>query len=92
MSTITKISSCTTTACSFNNGGCKAFAVNVGGDGDAACTTFATVDLRAGLANAEGQVGACKRLDCAHNQDLMCGLDDISVTGDTALCASYEAR
>ena len=72
MSTITKISSCTTTACSF--------------------TTFATVDLRAGMADAEGQVGACKRLDCAHNEDLMCGLADITVTGDAALCGSYEAR
>ncbi len=69
-----------------------AFAVNVGGNANAACTTFSTVDLRAGLAGADAQVGACKRLDCAHNEDLMCGLADISVSGDAALCDSYEAR
>ena len=57
MSSVTKISSCTTTACAFNNDGCTAFAVNVGGNADAACTTFSTVDLRAGLAGqpAAGQ-------------------------------------
>ena len=92
MSSVTKISSCTTTACAFNNDGCTAFAVNVGGNADAACTTFSTVDLRAGLAGADAQVGACKRLACAHNEDLMCGLADISVSGDAALCGSYEAR
>lgn len=92
MSTVTKISSCTATACAFNNNGCTAFAVNVGGNANAACTTFSEVDLRAGLSTAGAQVGACKRLDCNHNEDLMCGLADISVSGDEALCDNYEAR
>ncbi|MFC3850196.1 DUF1540 domain-containing protein [Corynebacterium hansenii] len=92
MSSVTKISSCTTTSCAYNNDGCTAFAVNVGGDGAAACTTFATIDLRAGLSGAEAQVGACKRLDCTHNENLMCGLADISVSGETAQCDNYQAR
>jgi len=32
---VTKISSCTTTSCAFNNGGCTAFAITVGGDNGA---------------------------------------------------------
>ncbi len=92
LSSATKISSCTTTACAFNNDGCTAFAVNVGGNANAACITCSEVDLRAGLSAVDAQVGACKRLDCTHNEDLMCGLADISVSGDAALCDSYEAR
>ena len=32
MPTVTAIKSCATTACAFNNGGCTAFAITVGGD------------------------------------------------------------
>lgn len=92
MSNITKISACTTTSCAFNNDGCTAFAVNVGGEGAASCVTFSTIDLRAGLDSANAQVGACKRLDCVHNEDLMCGMTEISVSGDAAQCDAYEAR
>ncbi|MDO5670237.1 MAG: DUF1540 domain-containing protein [Corynebacterium sp.] len=92
MSTITQISSCTTTACAFNNEGCTAFAINVGGSENPSCATFTTIDLRAGLAEAEGQVGACQRLDCAHNDDLMCTAASITVGGDAALCETYQAR
>ncbi len=92
MSTITQVSSCTTTACAFNNEGCTAFAITVGGADTAACDTFTTLDLRAGLSDAHGQVGACQRLDCSHNEALMCTASGISITGDTATCADYSAR
>ena len=90
MSTASLVKSCGTTACAFNNGGCTAIAINVGGAEAASCTTFITLDARAGLASADGQVGACKRLECVHNTDLLCTAGEISV-GDNADCLSYSA-
>ena len=88
MSTASLVKSCGTTACAFNNGGCTAIAINVGGAEAASCTTFITLDARAGLASADGQVGACKRLECVHNTDLLCTAGKIDV-GDAADCLSY---
>ena len=90
---VTKISSCTTTSCAFNNGGCTAFAITVGGDNGApACDTFISLDARGGLPVAEGHVGACQRLECVHNTDLMCTADAVTIGTDTATCLSYETR
>ena len=90
---VTKITSCTTTSCAFNNGGCTAFAITVGGDnGASACDTFISLDARGGLPVAEGQVGACQRLECVHNKDLMCTAEAVTVGGDTASCKTYEVR
>ena len=90
---VTKISSCTTTPCAFNNGGCTAFAITVGGDNGApACDTFISLDARGGLPVAEGHVGACQRLECVHNKDLMCTAEAVTVGGDTASCKTYEVR
>ena len=47
---------------------------------------------RGGLPVAEGHVGACQRLECVHNTDLMCTADAIAIGADTATCLSYEAR
>lgn len=93
MSTISVVKSCSTTACSFNDGGCTAFAITVGGSGaKATCTTFVALDARAALSSASGQVGACQRLECVHNSDLLCTATEIAVAGDTAECLSYEPR
>ena len=79
---VTKISTCTTTSCAFNNGGCTAFAITVGGDNGApACDTFISLDARGGLPVAEGHVGACQRLECVHNKDLMCTAEAVTVGG-----------
>ena len=90
MPTTAPIKSCSTTTCAFNNKGCTAFAITV--DGSSACTTFITLDARGGLPVAEGHVGACQRLECVHNTDLMCTADAITIGEDTASCLSYEAR
>ena len=83
MSTVTAIKSCTTTACAYNHGGCTAFAITVGGDSAApACSTFVSLDAR----------GACQRLECVHNTDLMCTADAVTIGTDTATCLSYEPR
>lgn len=90
MANLTSISTCATTACSYNDGGCKASAITVGGD-SANCATFVTLDARGGLPSAAGHVGACQRLECKHNKDLMCSAEAITVGGDVATCQSYEA-
>lgn len=93
MTTITKVSACATTACAFNaEGGCNAYAITVGGENAAACATFSTLDVRGGVTEANSQVGACHRLDCVNNQDLMCAAGAIEITGEAANCASYAAR
>ena len=88
MVTLSLVTSCATSACAFNNGGCTAGAINVGCTDTATCTTFTELDARAGLASANGQVGACKRLECVHNTDLLCTAGKIDV-GDAADCLSY---
>ena len=90
MAAVAPISTCTATSCAFNNGGCTAFAITV--DGAAACSTFITLDARGGLPVAEGHVGACQRLECVHNKDLMCTAEAVTVGGDTAACTTYEVR
>ncbi|WP_115032184.1 DUF1540 domain-containing protein [Dermatophilus congolensis] len=90
MSTLPIISSCTTTSCSFNDSGCTAGAITVGGtNGTASCGTFIALDARGGLTDTNGRVGACQRLECTHNTDLMCTAEAISVGGDTATCEHY---
>ena len=91
MSTVTAVTSCATTSCAYNDSGCTAFAVTIGGSAQASCTTFITLDARGGLPTAESQVGACQRLECVHNKDLMCSAEGIEVS-DTATCMTYEAR
>lgn len=92
MSTLTSVQSCETTACAYNDGGCTAY-VTIGGNGDqATCGTFIELDARGGLPVAGGHVGACQRLECVHNEDLMCGAEAITVGGSTANCLTYEAR
>ncbi len=91
MSTQTAVSSCTATACAYNQGGCSALAITVAGTDEARCTTFVALDARGGLPTANGMVGACQRLECVHNNDLLCTAEAVDIT-DSALCAMYEAR
>lgn len=90
MSTVAAITSCSTTTCAFNHGGCTAFAVTIGGAGT--CSTLINLDARGGLPVADAHVGACQRLECVHNKDLMCTAEAITLGPDTATCLTYEAR
>jgi len=85
MANATLVKSCAATSCSFNNNGCTV-AITVGGAAAASCVTFVELDARAAV--GEGQVSACKRLECVHNKDLVCTAGDITV-GDTADCLTY---
>lgn len=72
MTNQTLVSTCATTACAYNNGGCTALAVTIGGTGARpTCATFVKLDARGGLPVANGRVGACQRLECVHNKDLL---------------------
>ncbi|SPF67898.1 Domain of unknown function DUF1540 [Propionibacterium ruminifibrarum] len=88
MTAIAPVTTCATTACAFNNGGCTAFAVTVGSK--PVCQTLAVLDARAGLAEANGQVGACQCIECVHNKDLMCTAESVSFGAEGAPCLSYE--
>ena len=89
MTNQTLVSTCATTACAYNNGGCTALAVTIARP---TCATFVKLDARGGLPVANGRVGACQRLECVHNKDLLCTAPAIDVAGDTAECASFTAR
>ncbi len=86
MATATLVKSCAATSCSFNSGGCTVGITVAGGD-SASCVTFVELDARASL-SADGQVSACKRLECVHNTDLACTAGEITVS-DTADCLTY---
>lgn len=90
MQTLTEITSCAVTECAFNHDGCRAGAITVGGAGaQASCVTMLTLDARGGLPVADARVGACKRIECVFNKDLMCTSPTIAIDGDTANCTSY---
>ena len=89
MNSVTAVRSCSTTSCSYNSSGCTAFAVTIAGTNGARCATFITLDARGGLPVADGHVGACQRLECVHNADLMCTAEGIDVS-DSATCLTYE--
>ncbi|WOQ16512.1 DUF1540 domain-containing protein [Raineyella sp. W15-4] len=93
MQTVTTVKSCSTTACAYNREGCTAYAITVAGSGDkASCATLITLDARGGLPVAEGHVGACQRLECVHNADLMCTAAAIDIAGDAGECQAYQRR
>ena len=92
MVTATPVISCNCTDCAFNDSGCTAFGVAVGGaTGKPTCTTIAHLDARAGLSSADGRVGACHRIECIHNDKLMCTAEEVTIS-DAAACNAYQAR
>ncbi|MET3861286.1 hypothetical protein ABIE38_002219 [Dietzia sp. 2505] len=93
MATLTGISNCTVTTCSFNaDADCTAPAITVAGSPDhAECGTFISLDVRGGLPTASAHVGACQRVECAHNKDLLCSAESVKIGSgaDTADCLTY---
>lgn len=87
------IHDCAELGCSYNHDGCHAGAVTVGGTGDSAsCQTFvALTDVWGGIRGVQAHVGACQRIDCAHNDHLECVAAEVSVGAGTAQCLTYVA-
>ncbi len=70
-------------------------AVTITGSPDhATCGTFISIDARGGLPVASAHVGACQRVECVHNSDLLCTAESVVIGagGDTASCLTYQAR
>ncbi|SNU02664.1 protein of unknown function [Ruaniaceae bacterium KH17] len=91
MTALATVGTCSVTACSYNDGGCTAYAVTIGGADSATCGTFISLDARGGLPVASSHVGACKHMECVHNEDLMCTAQAIEV-GDNATCLTYAVK
>jgi len=92
MPALTDVSQCTISSCSFNDQGCTAGAVTIAGSPDhAECGTFISIDARGGLPVASAHVGACQRVECAHNTDLLCTAETVVIGSgaDTADCLTY---
>ncbi|GIH15620.1 DUF1540 domain-containing protein [Rugosimonospora africana] len=88
------VQQCTVTRCGYNHGGCRAFAITVGGTNDSSCDTFIATQDKGGLDTVTAQVGACKRTDCRHNSGLACHAPQIQVgqNQNGADCMTYRAR
>ncbi|KGM13689.1 DUF1540 domain-containing protein [Cellulomonas bogoriensis] len=96
MTVMPAVSECTVSGCSYNHDGCHAFAITVSGtNGTADCGTFIPLNTKGGLDRVVGQVGACTRADCAHNESLECTAAEIRVgsgPGDHAAnCLTFSA-
>lgn len=83
---------CEVSNCSHNNGGiCYANAVGIVGssaqtENDTCCSSFLHERIYAKLTNDKSETGACDRLTCsvgtcAYNNNHLCTLDNIQVTG-----------
>ena len=101
---------CNVTNCSHNSGEiCHADRVNIGGinasnDSNTCCGSFLNRLLYSDLTNCSSESGTCDCLvcyskTCAHNENCLCSLEDISVGGgsDTAIytetcCNSFESK
>ncbi|MEH1013919.1 DUF1540 domain-containing protein [Micromonospora sp. CPCC 206060] len=84
------VQECTVTKCSYNQNGCRAFAITVGSSDHARCHTFIEMPTKGGMGSLIAQVGACQRADCRHNADLECRAPGIRVGAAMADCLTYE--
>ncbi|MFI6825438.1 DUF1540 domain-containing protein [Micromonospora sp. NPDC050187] len=83
------VEECTVTRCSYNENGCRAFAITVGSSAHARCHTFVEMPVRGGIEMMVAQVGACQRADCRHNSELECHAPGIRVGEESADCLTY---
>lgn len=90
-----RITECSVEGCSYNHDGCHAAAVTIGGAGAGAqCATFIPLSIKGGLDTMRAQVGACQRVDCAHNDHLNCSAEAVRVGPgqDLADCLTFTHR
>jgi hypothetical protein len=89
-----RVQECTVSACGYNQGGCRAFAITIGSRNHSSCDTFIDTTDKGGLDMVVAQVGACKRADCQHNAGLECRAPQIQVGShqDRADCMTYQPR
>jgi len=95
MMSMSKISMCEMTTCSYNmDQKCHTMAITVGNGACAACDTFTSMPMKGGAADMVGGVGACRRDACRHNSNLECvaGMVAIGMHSGHADCKTFAAR
>ena len=95
--TMSKISECQVSDCSYNNdNNCHALAITVGDEKCPGCDTFTQSGKKGGNPGALGGVGACKVENCKYNNSLECSAGSIQVGlgthGCHAECRTFSAR
>jgi hypothetical protein len=96
MTTAPMVTTCTVTACCYNNNSqqCHALAIQVGSD-HPMCDTYSPMQgMACGAPDANGGVGACKVNDCRFNAHLLCTAPGIivGVHSGHADCQTYQRR
>lgn len=82
------VSTCSVAGCGYNHDSdCHAAAITVVGN---ACGTYVEAAEAAGI-DTKGQVGACHRADCVHNEALECRAESVEIGNgaDVADCLTY---
>ncbi|MBI5409550.1 MAG: DUF1540 domain-containing protein [Nitrospirae bacterium] len=93
--TMSRISSCEMTDCSYNSDKkCHTPAITVGDMSCAICDTFVKSSQKGGEAATIGGVGACKADNCRFNKSLECTASNILVGmhSNHADCKTFAAR
>ncbi|WP_430593529.1 DUF1540 domain-containing protein [Humidisolicoccus flavus] len=90
LSDLPHVSSCSATACGYNHDGCHAGAITVEGNA-ASCSTFLPLGIDGGLPKVIASVGACKRVDCVHNESAVCTAASVRISGGegTTHCETF---
>lgn len=89
------ISGCDAQDCAFNqNNKCHALAITIGGASDQFCDTYCPSKDKGGYPIARGMVGACKVVNCKHNEIFECNADHIEVGhwGKEVDCLNYTRK
>lgn len=92
---MSKISRCDVTDCSYNfNNKCHTLAITVGDSSCALCDTYLKQDSKGGDQEVLGGVGACKASDCKFNTAFECSAltIDVGPHSDHADCRTYKSR
>lgn len=75
-----KVMKCTINNCGYNHGDrCHAKAITIGDVIHPECDTFLDSQKHTNERNRIACVGACKVIDCVHNEDFECCADYITV-------------
>ena len=85
---------CNMSDCSYNaDKECHAMAITVGGTSHE-CDTFVMSEIKGGVKEMRGRVGACKIEMCRFNESLECSAQEIHVSQHTdhAECDSFQNR
>jgi len=93
MMAMPRVQECSVTGCGYNHDGCTAFAITIGSL-SSSCDTFVDTGVSGGIGQLKAQVGACKRSDCRHNEELECHAPAITVGSgaDLADCLTFEGK